>query len=119
MKKTGSHSIFCCFCEETRPRRTARDTHSLKGNMNSNHESKEHKIDTNSNMKSIDKNSINSILASSKHNNNNTMNYPNNNGSIKKIKDYSNYSSVKKSKVNDKKSNATCSTVNYNVKQLP
>ena len=118
MKKKGSHSIFCCFCEETRPRRTTRDTHSLKGNMHSKHESKEHKIDTNSNIKSIDKNSINSILAPSKHNNNNSMNYPNNNGSIKKIKDYSNYSSVKKSKVNDKKSNATCSTVNYNVKQL-
>ena len=115
MKKQESHSIFCCFCYDNRPRRTNRDTHSYKSNNKFRHDHKEYKIDTNSNI-SCDKKSINSLLVS-KHNNN-TINHPNNNGSITKNKDNPNYSSIEKNKMNDKKSNATCSTVNYNIKQL-
>ena len=126
MKKQESYSIFCCFCEETRPRRKTREEESQKTSNESIHKSREHRIDTNSNFSNIqnDKKSINSILSIPKSNNNNMVNYQNKDNTLKRTqsKDYANCSYMNNPKKNiinfDQKSNITYNTMNENIKKL-
>ena len=127
MKKRESYPIFCCFCEEKRPRRKTGDEESQKTSNESIHKSREHRIDTNSNFSSNipnEKKSVNSILSIPKSNNNNMINYQNKDNTLKgtQSKAYTNYSYInnpKKNKINfDQKSNITYNTMNENIKKL-